>query len=274
MKSFFEKSVPIGVLSAFLMVVGANLAPAYGEDSVRIDGGQIGGGVTASTSTSAGSTAGAAAYLGGYAMGIGNRSALYGAIGGVQYNALGGGSNGFTTGLSGRVQFFTGGTLLPRDERGCDVYFGLGGSANASVHSQRPGDSVLSKSIGPETGLVCQVGKVLVMASPTVGFGAAASLHPGDADRNSANGGANLIGVGGRARLAVQDYGMVMAEVITTPQIADGSDAKSTEAKVEGVIRVNEKLNIGGYFRGTSISKDDGKPYAGAEGGVMLLRAF
>jgi hypothetical protein len=202
----------------------------------------------------------------------------------VTYNMIGTTDKGkLTTGLTGRARAFVGGSFLDKNERSCDIYGGVGGQIDVSAYLNRPGQNTFVGNIGPETGLMCQLGPVMLQVSPSVGIGRAAAaeygmIDPNDPEKklNGPDTNNNWIQMGGRARVLVNNRFYVSADGFATPKKSgDGTEWTAKYGSVNAQVLAG-KWAFTGYAKGLMLLDTTGvqAPIKAGEAGLSAGRAF
>ena len=98
-----------------------------------------------------------------------NPNALYDARANVTYNVISAGKEGVSTTIAARGEAMIGYSVQdPR--KTCSIYAGVSSYMRASAGSPNNGGATSARFVaGPETGLACDVGGVLLEISPSVG---------------------------------------------------------------------------------------------------------
>jgi hypothetical protein len=119
-------------------------------------------------------------------------------------------------GGSMRVRAMLAGTHLGEMERACSYYLGGSTQLDIDAYSDRVGQSKLMASIGPEGGLICQAGDTMIQFAPTAAL-SVARVETDHGVSNEIDTGANLLGVGGKARLLIGNKLYLSADTMWNP---------------------------------------------------------
>lgn len=172
-----------------------------------------------------------------------------------------------------RARVMIGTTKLGHLEEGCSAYFGGGAEADLSLYSNRSGESRLIANIGPEGGLMCQLGEVMLQVAPTVTLGTTVVGTNSDLSQHIDTG-TNLLGLGGRARLLIGDRLYFSADATAHPAITS-SDWDSKTGSLNAQLRADNWVFMGTVKR-IEMHDSSGtyKDVKGNEGSVSVGRAW
>lgn len=194
----------------------------------------------------------------------------------VDASLLTGGSTaekGVLVGGEMRVRAMIADTRLDRLEQGCAGYLGGGAQVDLNLYGNRSGESRLIVNIGPEGGLMCQFGEVMLQLAPTATIGTTAVgtnsdlSHELDTDTN-------MLGLGGRARLLIGDRLYFSADANFNPAIT-ASDWNSKTGSLSAQLRADNWVFMGTIKR-IEMQDTSGtfKDVKGNEGSVGVGRAW
>lgn len=186
--------------------------------------------------------------------------------GDVVYNVIGWKDSELNSAADLRLHFAGGGHFIDVHGTGCAPYTGLSVELDAQARQNR--EDALSAYIGPESGVACKTRRLLLMVSPTVGYGGYGRNYYMVTRRNDDGEektedkplyGVNAIGYGAVARVGLRDsfYASAYFHYLPTDE-----GRENTTTVVGGVFdaRMTENWNVAAVGQFERFQADDEVP--------------